>query len=167
MIKINKRILSVLVENQSGVLSKIAGLFSRRGFNIDSLSVGVTENPHISRMTISTINDDYVIEQITKQLYKLIPVIRVVELKADNSVYRELVLIKIKSTLETRSSIIDTINIFRGKVIDVSSSTITVELTGDSNKISAFIEMISPFGIIEFVRSGLTGLQRGKDIIQD
>ncbi|WP_330396880.1 acetolactate synthase small subunit [Anaeromicrobium sediminis] len=166
-IKINRRVLSVLVENQSGVLSKIAGLFSRRGYNIDSLSVGETENPKISRMTITIADDDYIIEQITKQLYKLIPVIKVIELKPDNAVYRELVLVKIKTTLETRASLIETTNIFRGKIIDVSKDTMTVELTGDSNKISAYIEMITPYGIVEFVRSGFAGLQRGNIKITD
>lgn len=156
----NRHVLSVLVENNSGVLSRIAGLFSRRGYNIDSLSVGETEDPKISRMTITVKSDDYTLEQIKKQLYKLINVIKVLELKPGQSVYRELILLKVKAPLKDRDAIIQTINIFRGKIIDVSSETLSVELTGDFGKISAFTELMSPYGIIELVRTGCTGLQR-------
>ncbi|QZY55220.1 acetolactate synthase small subunit [Crassaminicella profunda] len=157
----NRHVLSVLVENHSGVLSRIAGLFSRRGYNIDSLSVGETENPNISRMTITVSGDDYMLEQMKKQLNKLINVIKVVELQPEKSVYRELVLLKVKADLTHRAAIIETINIFRGNIIDVSNETLTVELTGDFGKIAGFTELMAPFGILELVRTGFTGLQRG------
>ncbi|WZL72950.1 acetolactate synthase small subunit [Clostridiaceae bacterium 35-E11] len=163
----NRHVLSILVENHSGVLSKIAGLFSRRGYNIDSLSVGETENPKVSRMTITVSGDDYILEQIQKQLHKLIDVIKVVQLKPEKSVYRELIFIKIKATTQQRAGIIETVNIFRGKIIDVSSETLTIELTGDAGKLSAFTELIKPYGIVELVRTGFTGLQRGSVQIAD
>lgn len=166
-ILIKKHVLSVLVENHYGVLSRIAGLFSRRGYNIDSLSVGVTENPNISRMTITVTGDDYLLEQITKQLNKLINVIKVVELKPEKSVHRDLVLIKVKANAASRSSINETVNIFRANIVDISSETLTVELTGDAGKISAFVDVIEPFGIIELVRTGFTGIQRGSSQIID
>ncbi|WP_330651581.1 acetolactate synthase small subunit [Tepidibacter aestuarii] len=158
---ISKHVLSVLVENHSGVLSKIAGLFTRRGYNIDSLSVGETENPKISRMTIVVNSDDYTLEQIKKQLNKLIDVIKVIQLEPEKSICRELVFIKITAKSNQRASIHETVNIFRAKVIDISTETMTIELTGDFEKISAFIEIIKPYGIIELVRTGFTGLQRG------
>nr|WP_248484766.1 acetolactate synthase small subunit [Tepidibacter aestuarii] len=157
----SKHVLSVLVENHSGVLSKIAGLFTRRGYNIDSLSVGETENPKISRMTIVVNSDDYTLEQIKKQLNKLIDVIKVIQLEPEKSICRELVFIKITAKSNQRASIHETVNIFRAKVIDISTETMTIELTGDFEKISAFIEIIKPYGIIELVRTGFTGLQRG------
>ncbi|QEK13459.1 acetolactate synthase small subunit [Crassaminicella thermophila] len=163
----NRHVLSILVENNSGVLSRIAGLFSRRGYNIDSLSVGETENPKISRMTITVNGDDYILEQIQKQLHKLINVIKIVELKPEKSIYRELILVKVRADSKNRATIIETVNIFRGKIIDVSSDTLTIELTGDFEKISAFTELIKPFGIIELVRTGFTGLQRGNVQITD
>lgn len=136
-------------------------MFSRRGYNIDSLSVGVTENPNISRMTITVTGDDYILEQITKQLNKVIDVIKVVELKPDKSVHRDLVLIKIKSSANDRTAINETVNIFRANIVDISSETLTVELTGDAGKISAFVDIVKPYGIIELVRTGFTGIQRG------
>ncbi|WP_432662398.1 acetolactate synthase small subunit [Wukongibacter baidiensis] len=163
----SKHILSVLVQNHSGVLSRIAGLFSRRGYNIDSLTVGVTENPSISRMTIAVTGDDYILEQMTKQLNKLIDVIKVVELKPEKSVHRNLVLIKVKANAKERTAINETVNIFRANIVDISSETLTVELTGDSGKISAFIDVIKPFGILELVRTGFTGIQRGGSQITD
>ncbi|WP_330390376.1 acetolactate synthase small subunit [Paramaledivibacter caminithermalis] len=164
---INKHVLSVLVENHSGVLSRIAGLFSRRGYNIDSLSVGVTENPEISRMTITVTGDDYILEQIKKQLNKLINVIKVVELKPEKSVYRDLVLIKVRADSKDRSAIHETVNIFRANIIDVSTDTLTIELTGDAGKISAFVDVMKPYGIIELVRTGFAGMQRGSMQIND
>lgn len=163
----NKHVLSVLVENHSGVLSRIAGLFSRRGYNIDSLSVGITENPKISRMTISVTGDNYILEQMIKQLNKLIDVIKVVELKPEKSVHRDLVLIKVKAASQDRTAINETVNIFRANIVDISSETLTVELTGDAGKISAFIDVIRPFGIVELVRTGFTGIQRGGFQITD
>lgn len=141
-------------------MSRIAGLFSRRGYNIDSLSVGVTENPNLSRMTITVTGDDYILEQIKKQLNKLIDVIKVIELKPDKSVYRDLVLIKVKADAKDRASINETVNIFRANIIDVSAETLTIELTGDAGKISAFVEVMKPYGIMELVRTGFTGIQR-------
>ncbi len=164
---INKHVISILVENHYGVLSRIAGLFSRRGYNIDSLSVGTTEKPNISRMTITVCGDDYIIEQITKQLNKLIDVIKVVELKHDKSVNRELILIKVKASANDRTSINETVNIFRANVVDVAEDTLTIEITGDEGKISAFIDLVKPFGIVELVRTGFTGIQRGGFKITD
>lgn len=160
-IVINRHVLSILVENYSGVLSKIAGLFSRRGYNIDSLSVGETENPKISRMTIVVTCDEYTLEQIQKQLYKLIYVIKIKELKSEKSVYRELMLVKVKADSNERAHINEIIDIFRAKVIDISVGTLTIELTGDEGKIAAFIDILKPYEIVELVRTGLTGLQRG------
>lgn len=150
-----------MVENHSGVLSKVAGLFSRRGYNIDSLSVGETENNKVSRMTIVVTCDDYILEQIQKQLYKLIYVIKVKELKPEKSVYRELILVKVKADSNERAHINEIIDIFRAKVIDISVGTLTIELTGDEGKILAFIDILKPYEIVELVRTGFTGLQRG------
>ena len=161
----NRHVLSVLVENQSGVLSRVSGLFSRRGYNIDSLSVGETEDPKVSRMTIAVRGDDYILEQIKKQLNKLIDVIKIIELKKDQSVIRELALIKVKAPGNSRASIIEIVDIFRAKIVDVSNETLTVEMTGDEGKIEAFINLMEPYGISEIVRTGLTALERGsKDI---
>jgi len=157
----NRHVLSVLVENQAGVLSRVSGLFSRRGYNIDSLSVGVTEDPAISRMTIVVRGDSYILEQIKKQLNKLIDVIKVIELDKDRSVFRELMLIKVNARENNRASIIEIVDIFRASVVDVSNETLTVELTGDEDKIEAFINLMKPYGIREIVRTGLTALERG------
>jgi len=158
----DRHVLSVLVENQAGVLSRVSGLFSRRGYNIDSLTVGVTENPNLSRITIVVNTDDeLIVDQIKKQLNKLIDVVKVIELKPQNSVYRELALVKIRSSDETRASIISVVDIFRAKIIDVSSESVTAEITGDQNKLTAFKELMQPFGIKEFVRTGVTALERG------
>lgn len=129
--------------------------------------MGVTENPSISRMTITVTADDYILEQIKKQLNKLINVIKVVELKPDKSVYRDLVLIKVKANAKDRATINETVNIFRANIIDVSAQTLTIELTGDAGKISAFVEVMSPYGIIELVRTGFTGIQRAGSQITD
>lgn len=157
-----KHVLSVLVENHSGVLSRVSGLFSRRGYNIDSLSVGETEDPKISRMTIVTSADEYTLEQIKKQLNKLIDVIKVIELKEDCSVSRELALIKISATKENRAEIIEIANIFRAHIVDVSNQSVVVEATGDQGKIAALNNMLAPYGIKEVVRTGLTALERGE-----
>ncbi|MCY6484610.1 acetolactate synthase small subunit [Clostridium aestuarii] len=157
----NTHVLSVLVENNSGVLSRIAGLFSRRGYNIDSLSVGETENPAISRMTIRITCDEQILEQIKKQLNKLIPVIKVLELKAQRSIYRELILVKVNATESNRTAIIELVNLFRAKIIDVATKSVTIELTGTEDKISAFVDVLKQYGIIELVRTGFTGLERG------
>lgn len=162
-----KHVLSALVKNSSGVLSRVSGLFSRRGYNIDSLTVGRTEDPSISRMTLTLMGDDNTLEQVKKQLNKLEDVIRVVNFKADESVYRELVLIKVKANAENRASINETVKIFRSKIIDLSTDTLTIELTGDEDKISALINLMEEYGIEELVRTGVTALQRGERTIKN
>ena len=162
-----KHVLSVLVRNSSGVLSRVSGLFSRRGYNIDSLTVGRTENRTISRMTITLKGDKDVLEQVKKQLDKLEDVIKVIEIKSDKSVIRELVLIKVKADAEKRAAINEIVKIFRCKIIDVSVDTLTIELTGDENKISALIKLMDEYGIEELVRTGVTALERGDNTIKD
>ncbi len=153
--------LSVLVANKPGVLTHVSGLFSRRGYNIDSLTVGVTENPEISRMTIVVHGDEHVIEQVTKQLNKLIDIIKVVDLPPQDSVDRELALIKVSATPESRGEIIQIVNIFRAKIVDVSSKSLIIEVTGSTDKINALEELMRPFGIKEMVRTGKVALVRG------
>ncbi|HEY3273267.1 MAG TPA: acetolactate synthase small subunit [Methanocella sp.] len=153
--------LSVLVSNKPGVLTHVSGLFSRRGYNIDSLTVGVTENPEISRMTIVAHGDEHVIEQVTKQLNKLIDIIKVVEVTPSESVYRELALIKVAATAKNRSEVIQITDIFRAKIVDVSAESIIIEITGSGDKINALEEMMRPFGIKELVRTGKVALVRG------
>jgi acetolactate synthase-1/3 small subunit len=162
-----KYVLSALVKNSSGVLSRVSGLFSRRGYNIDSLTVGRTEDPLISRMTITLMGDDSVLEQVKKQLNKLEDVRRVVNFKADESVYRELVLIKVRANAENRAAINETVKIFRSKIIDLSTDTLTIELTGDENKITALINLMEEYGIEELARTGVTALQRGENTIKN
>ncbi len=161
-----KHILSVLVENYAGVLSRVAGLFSRRGFNIDSLAVGVTENPDISRMTIVVDGDEYVVEQVSKQLNKLINVIRVKKLDSGDSVSRELALIKVNATTVTRSEIVQIVEIFRDKIVDVSKTTLTIEASGDADKLQALEDMLRQYGIKEIVRTGLISIERGNKFIK-
>ncbi|CDZ24236.1 acetolactate synthase small subunit [[Clostridium] cellulosi] len=162
-----RHVLSVLVENQSGVLIRVSGLFSRRGYNIDSLSVGETEDPKVSRMTIVVRGDDHILEQIKKQLKKLIDVIKVVDLDPEQSVFRELALIKVKTNMTTRASVIEIVDIFRANIVDVAADTLTVEMTGDEAKIEAFIALMDSYGIAEIVRTGLTALQRGNKAIKN
>lgn len=156
----DKHVLSVLVENQPGVLSRVAGLFSRRGYNIDSFSAGGTENEGLTRMTIVLHGDNQVLEQIKKQLNKLIDVVDITELPPQEAVYRELALVKIVANEGTRASILEVVDIFRGKVIDVANEHLTVEMTGDHDKVIAFIDMMKRYGIKEIVRTGLTALGR-------
>ncbi|AFC98983.1 acetolactate synthase, small subunit [Methanocella conradii HZ254] len=153
--------LSVLVANKPGVLTHVSGLFSRRGYNIDSLTVGVTENPEISRMTIVVHGDEHVIEQVTKQLNKLIDIIKVVDLSPQESVDRELALIKVSASPESRGEIIQIVNIFRAKIVDVSAKSLIIEVTGSTDKINALEELMRPFGIKEMVRTGKVALVRG------
>ena len=153
--------LAVLVENKSGVLTRVAGLFSRRGYNIDSLAVGVTEDLTISRMTIVVRGDDHVLEQVTKQLNKLIDVIRVTDLGADESVERELALIKVVADTSNRSEIIQIVDIFRARIIDVAAKSMTIEVTGDEGKIMGIEQLLRPFGIKEMVRTGKVAMTRG------
>ncbi|KXS44272.1 acetolactate synthase small subunit [Methanolobus zinderi] len=153
--------LSVLVENKHGVLTRVAGMFSRRGYNIDSLTVGVTEDPTISRMTIVVRGDDEVLEQVTKQLNKLIDVIRVTDLKSEETVERELALFKVSSDVSNRSEIMQIADIFRARIIDVAPRSVIIEVTGDESKIDAIEQLLRPFGIREMVRTGKVALRRG------
>ena len=152
--------ISVLVENKFGVLSRVSGLFSGRGYNIESLSVGETIDPNISIMTIVTSGDDQIIEQITKQLNKLIDVIKVMDLTEVDHVEREMILIKISPKQSDKAEVLRLVDIFRGKVVDSSSKTYTIEITGDERKIAAFIELMKPFGIKGFVRTGKIAIAR-------
>lgn len=152
--------ISVLVENKFGVLSRVSGLFSGRGFNIESLSVGETIDPAISTMTIVTTGDDQIVEQITKQLNKLIDVIKVVDLLDIDHVEREMVLIKVSPRKEDKSEVLKLAEIFRGRIVDSGAVTFTVEITGSERKIAAFIELIRPYGIKEFVRTGKVAIAR-------
>lgn len=156
-----KHTISLLVENKPGVLSRVASLFSGRGFNIESLSVAETIDPKISRMTILTRGDDRILEQITKQLNKLINIIKVIDFKSNEYVGRELALIKVTVTEENRSEVLSIIDIFRGKVLDVSSESYTVEITGDENKMLAIIDLFAPMGIKDIARTGSAALIRG------
>ena len=152
--------ISVLVTNRFGVLSRVSGLFSGRGFNIDSLSVAVTQDPTVSRMTIVTRGDDKIIEQITKQLNKLVDVIKVSDFTDQKFVERELALIKVQATAATRAELLGIVDIFRCKVVDVSPKTYTLEITGDYEKVEAIIEILKPLGIKEIVRTGRVAIAR-------
>ena len=153
--------ISVLMNNHFGVLSRVSGLFSGRGFNIESLNVAETLDPEISRMTIVTIGNDAKVEQITKQLNKLVDIIKVVDLTKENIVDRELVLIKMNAESHVRAEMLRIVELFRAKVVDVSSSTYTIEITDDEGKIKSFLELLSPIGIKEVVRSGRIAIGRG------
>ena len=153
--------LSVLVENKPGVLARVSGLFSRRGFNIDSLAVGETEHRGISRMTIVVNAADLPLEQVTKQLNKLVNVLKVVELEPDVSVQRELLLVKVRAERAVRSQVLDTVRLFRARVVDVSPDTLTIEATGTADKLDALLRDLEPFGIREMVQSGMVAIGRG------
>ena len=159
--------LSVLVENKPGVLARIAGLFSRRGFNIDSLAVGPTEHPEISRMTVVVDVEALPLEQVTKQLNKLVEVLKVVELEPTASVQREILLVKVRTDLHSRSHVLETVQLFRAKVVDVASDTLTIEVTGNRDKLAAFLEVLEPFGVKELVQSGMVAIGRGSRSITD
>lgn len=154
--------ISVLVENKFGVLARVAGLFSGRGFNIEALSVAPNIDDSTSRMTIVTIGDDAIVEQITKQLNKLVDVIKVIDFKDEKYVEREVVLIKVNAEPNNRAEILRMTEIFRGKIVDVSPRSYTIESTGSEEKVNAFIEILKPLGIIEFARSGKVAMARGK-----
>lgn len=160
-----KHILGVLVENNPGVLSKVSGLFSRRGFNIESLAVGVTEDPAISRMTIVVEGDGYIVEQVTKQLNKLIEVIKIENI-SQTSVVRELALIKVNAINSTRNEVMQIANVFRANIVDISKNFLTIEITGDDQKISAMVDMLNEFGIREMVRTGIIAMDRGDKMIR-
>jgi acetolactate synthase-1/3 small subunit len=159
--------LSVLVQDQPGVLARIAALFSRRGYNIESLAVGPTETPEISRMTIVVDVDEHNLEQITKQLNKLINVLKIVELNDDTAVARELMLIKLRADDSTRASVLQLVELFRAKVVDVSTDAITIEATGSRDKLDALLEVLAPHGVKEIVQSGVVALARGSRSIAD
>ncbi|WP_261553980.1 acetolactate synthase small subunit [Frankia tisae] len=159
--------LSVLVENKPGVLARVSGLFSRRGFNIESLAVGPTEHPDVSRMTIVVAVEDLPLEQVTKQLNKLVNVLKIVEMDTSVSVQRELMLIKVRADSSVRSQVLETVTLFRAKVVDVAPDAVTIEATGTRDKLDALIRMLEPFGIRELVQSGMVALGRGARSITD
>lgn len=159
--------LSVLVENTPGVLARVSSLFMRRGFNIDSLAVGPTEIPEISRMTIVVNVDELPLEQVTKQLNKLVNVLKIVELESDSAVERELMLIKVKTDAQTRGQVLETVQLFRAKVVDVATDAVTIEATGDAGKLNAMLNVLEPFGIREIAQSGRVAIGRGSRSITD
>ncbi|NJD53772.1 MAG: acetolactate synthase small subunit [Candidatus Methanoperedens sp.] len=161
-----KHTLAILVENKPGVLTRVAGLFSRRGFNIESLAVGVTENKDISRITILVSGDDNVLEQVEKQLNKLIDVIRVSDIPAEESVNRELALIKVGVDTTTRAEVMQIVDIFRAKIVDVGIKSLVIEVTGDESKINAIEQLLRQFGIKEMVRTGKIAMNRGAKLVQ-
>ena len=152
--------MSLLVENRFGVLARISGLFSGRGFNIDSLAVGETQDPSVSRMTIVVRGDDQILEQIKKQLNKLIDVIKILDLTEEECIERELMLIQVSATSKNRSEIMEIANVFRAKVVDISHNTLTIEISGSGAKVEALLELLRPFGIKEMVRTGKTVMKR-------
>jgi len=158
-----KHILSILVENRPGVLARIAGLFSRRGFNIDTLAVGPTDDPSISRITLTLDGAVHPIDQVTKQLHKLINVLKIRDMEPDETVAREMAIFKVSAAVENRAEIIQFAEIFRAKIIDVARRTVTIEVTGSAEKISAFERMIRPHGLVEMVRTGEIAIARGND----
>lgn len=158
--------LSVLVQNKPGVLARTAGLFSRRGYNIESLTVGVTEKEDVSRMTIVVTGDDTVVEQVTKQLNKLIEVIKVSDLTKESYVDRELVLIKVSADGSNRGEIMQLVDVFRARIVDAAPKSLIIEATGDAGKVTALIDMLRQFGIKEIVRTGTLALGRGSKVIQ-
>ena len=163
----SRHTLSVLVENSPGVLARIAGLFSRRGFNIDSLAVGPTEDDEVSRMTIVVNVEDLPLEQVTKQLNKLVEVIKIVELDPATSVQRELLLVKVAADRTSRSHILETVQLFRAKVVDVAPDAVTIEATGNVDKLDALLRVLEPYGIRELVQSGMVAVSRGSRSITD
>jgi acetolactate synthase-1/3 small subunit len=161
MAEVNNHTITALVQDKPGVLARVAGLFSRRGFNISNLAVGHSETAGLSRMTFVVEGDEWVVEQVTKQLYKLIDVVRVTDISADSIVVRELALIKVKSSTETRPEIMQIGAIFRANIIDMSSDALIIEVTGDEEKIDALVQLLKPFGIKETMRTGRVAMTRG------
>ncbi len=158
--------LSVLVENQPGVLSRVVGLFSRRGFNIHSLSVGTTQDASVSRITIEVNGDAQTVEQVSKQLSKIIEVIKIKTLRDSDLVKRGLMLVKVKVTSKTRSELIEITSVFRANIVDISANTLTVEITGHDRKLGAFLDLVEPYGIEEISRTGMTALERGTNTLK-
>ena len=163
----SRHTLSVLVENKPGVLARIAGLFSRRGYNIDSLAVGPTEHPEVSRMTIVVNVEDSPLEQVTKQLNKLVEVIKIVELDGSASVSRELLLVKVRADATTRGQVLEVVQLFKAKVVDVATDAVTIQVIGNAGKLSDFLRVIEPFGIRELVQSGMVAIGRGSRSISE
>ena len=163
----SRHTLSVLVENKPGVLARIAGLFSRRGFNIDSLAVGPTEHPEVSRMTIVVGVEDSPLEQVTKQLNKLVEVIKIVELDDKESIERELLLVKVKADATTRGQVLEVVQLFKAKVVDVATDAVTVQVIGNAAKIADVLRILEPFGIRELVQSGMVAIGRGSRSITE
>ncbi len=163
----SKHTLSVLVENKPGVLARIAALFSRRGFNIDSLAVGETEYPDVSRMTVVVDVEDLPLEQVTKQLNKLVEVLKVVELEAASAVQRQVMLIKVRADAGTRSQVLEMVQMFRAKIVDVATDSLTIEATGTTDKLTALLEVLEPYGVKELVQSGIVAIGRGHRSITD
>jgi acetolactate synthase-1/3 small subunit len=163
----SKHTLSVLVENKPGVLARVAALFSRRGFNIDSLAVGPTEHPEISRMTILVNVEESPLEQVTKQLNKLVEVIKIVELDHAQSVNRELLLVKVKADSATRGQVLEVVQLFRAKVVDVATDAITIQIVGNPDKLADFLRMVEPYGVRELVQSGMVAIGRGSRSISE
>jgi acetolactate synthase-1/3 small subunit len=160
-----QHVVSALVENRAGTLSRVSGLFSRRGFNIDSLTVGETEDHLVSRMTIAVSGDDAVLEQIIKQLGKLVDVIAVRELESSSCLRREIMLVKVGAGEKTRPAVIEIAGIFRSRIVDVSPSTITIEATGDIEKLDGLLLLLRPYGVLELARTGLVALERGPKVL--
>jgi acetolactate synthase-1/3 small subunit len=163
----SRHTLSVLVENKPGVLARIAGLFSRRGFNIDSLAVGPTEHPEVSRMTIVVNVEDSPLEQVTKQLNKLVEVIKIVELDGSASVSRELLLVKVRADATSRGQVLEVVQLFKAKVVDVATDAITVQVVGNQDKLEDFLRIVEPFGVRELVQSGMVAIGRGSRSISE
>ena len=161
-----RRVLSMLVDNTSGVLSRVSGLFSRRGYNIDSLTAGETADPRYSRMTVVVRGDELILDQITKQLAKLIDVVDIKTLQDGESVTRELILVKVRADAEHRQDIVSTAGIFRANIVDVGVDSLTIEMTGNQSKIEAFIGLLMGYEILELARTGITGLSRGADDVR-
>lgn len=159
----HRKVFQLLVDNTSGVLSRISGLFSRRGYNIESITAGVTADPRYTRITIVTSGDDEILDQIEKQVAKLVDVRDIKELKPNESVYRELAMIKVKASAELRQGVIAIADIFRAKIVDVSKDSLIIELTGNQEKIDAFINLLDGYEILELARTGIAGLGRGTE----
>lgn len=163
----SRHVLSLLVEDKPGLLTRVAGLFARRGFNIESLAVGPTEMPGLSRITVVVDQEEKLLEQLTKQLNKLVNVIKVVELEMSQSVQREHMLIKVRADNQTRSHVLEAVNLFRARVVDVVPDTLTIEVTGDTGKIDAFLKVLEPYGVKEIAQSGLIAVGRGSKSITE
>ena len=162
-----KHIFSILVANKPGVMTRVSSMFTRRGFNIDTLTVGETESPEFSRMTVSMIGDDYSNDQVVKQLSKLHDVKLVQVMERDETVTRELLLIKVKNDSSTRQDVLAAVDVFRSKIVDYSPDALCIEITGETTKINAFIELVKPFGIMEICRTGIVALERGSHCLRN